>query len=368
MTSVVFNLISAISNLQFSVWVLVGFHLFILAVLALDLGFFRRRPHAPTTKEAALWSAVWIALALLFALGIWRLWPLAACEAPDESRAKAVEFLTGYLVELSLSVDNLFVFLVIFRFFAVPEGLRHRVLVWGILGAVVMRAGFILAGSALLHFFAWMIYVFAALILFAAYKMLRSAEKPIDPSRNWVIRLARRFLPVLDSYESGRFWVRREGRWYATPLLLVLVVIESTDLVFATDSIPAIFGITRDPFIVYTSNIFAVIGLRSFYFLLANFLGAFRFLNAGLAAVLAFVGVKMILEEPLAPFLQSHGIDKKHLVLFSLGAIAVILAASVTASLLRGTTKETKLLGREGEAGTPAYPAEPHPSTRQHTP
>ncbi len=336
MTWAVFNLQSAISNLQFSVWVLVGFHIFILAVLALDLGFFQRRPHALTIKEAALWSAVWIGLALLFALGIWRLWPLGASENPEQAGEKSVEFLTGYLVELSLSVDNLFVFMVIFRFFAVPEPLRHRILVWGILGAVAMRGGCILAGTALLHFFDWIIYVFAVMILFAAYKLSQSGAKNVDPSRNWIIRVARRFLPVVDSYESGRFWVRREGRWHATPLPLVLLAIESTDLVFATDSIPAIFGITRDPLIVYTSNIFAVLGLRSFYFLLANFLGLFRYLNIGLAAVLAFVGIKMILEEPLAGFLQSHGIDKKHLILFSLGVISFILGVSVVVSLLIG--------------------------------
>jgi tellurite resistance protein TerC len=332
----VVNLQSAISNLQFSFWVLVAFHLFILAVLALDLEVLQRRPHALTTKEAAVWSAVWVAFALLFALGIWKLWPVWAPETPELAGEKSVEFLTGYLVELALSVDNLFVFLVIFRFFGVPEPLRHRVLVWGILGAVIMRAGFILAGSALLHLFGWMIYVFAALILFAAYKLLRSADRNIDPSRNWIIRLARRFFPVVDSYESGRFWMRHEGRWHATPLPLVLLAIESTDLVFATDSIPAIFGITRDPFIVYTSNIFAVLGLRSFYFLLAGFLGMFRYLNAGLAAILAFVGLKMILEEPLAPFLQAHGIGQKAMVIFSLAAICLILGVSVAASVLVG--------------------------------
>jgi tellurite resistance protein TerC len=317
-------------------YVLAGFHVFVALMLSLDLGVFQRKAHKVSFKEAAVWSGVWVGLALAFALGIRFFWHLWEPGGADLGPQKSLEFVTGYLVEQSLSVDNLFVFLVIFRYFGVPEHLRHRILFWGILGAVVMRATFILVGAALLQHFHWAMYVFGAFLIYTGYKLLRSIEEEIDPGKNLLLRAARRILPLVDDYDSPRFWVRRAGRWHATPLPLVLLVIESTDVVFAIDSIPAVFGITRDTFIVYTSNIFAILGLRSLYFLLANFLGMFRYLNVGLAFVLAFVGVKMLAEEPLQGFLESHGIGKGETILLSLGVIAAILGVAVAASLLAG--------------------------------
>jgi tellurite resistance protein TerC len=318
------------------IWVLVGFHVVIVLMLALDLGIFQRTPHTAGPREAAAWTVVWVALALGFAVGIWRFWHVWNPDQADLGHAKAIEFVTGYLVEQSLSVDNLFVFLVIFRYFGVPEALRHRVLFWGILGAVLMRASFIAAGAALLHFFHWTMYLFGAFLIYTGYKLYHSVEEEIDPGRNPVLRLARRFLPIVNEYDTPRFWVRRAGRWHATPLPLVLLVVETTDVVFALDSIPAVFGITRDPFIVYTSNIFAILGLRSLYFLLANLLGMFRYLNVGLAFVMAFVGLKMIVEEPLAPYLEAHGFGQTTRILVSLGVIAAILTTAVVASLVAG--------------------------------
>lgn len=316
--------------------ILVGFHIFILCMLALDLGFFQRHTHTVTMKKAALWSAVWIGLALLFAVGIWQFWHLWMPDQTESGADKAMEFLTGYLIEKSLSVDNLFVFLVIFRYFAVPKHLQHRVLSWGIIGALVMRAALILIGSALLTWFSWMIYVFGVFLIYTAYRLATSVEQEIDPGRNPLLRLARRLFPVIDNYDTPHFWVKREGRWHATPLPLVLLVVESTDVLFAVDSIPAIFGVTRDVFIVYTSNVFAILGLRALYFLLAGFLGMFRYLSVGLALVLAFVGIKMIVEEPLHPYFEAHGIGTRGTILFSLSVIALILTGSVIASLLSG--------------------------------
>jgi tellurite resistance protein TerC len=316
--------------------ILVAFHIFVLFMIALDLGVFQRRPHAVSIKEAAFWSAIWIALAMLFAIGIWKYWGLWRPESPQKGSEKAIEFITGYVIEKSLSVDNLFVFLVIFRYFGVPDVLQPRVLQWGVIGALVMRAILIVLGAALLSAFHWMIYVFGAFLLYTAYKLFRSVEQEIDPGRNPVLRLVRRFLPLVDSYDSERFWVKREGRWHATPLPLVLLVVETTDVVFAVDSIPAIFGVTRDIFVVYTSNIFAIMGLRALYFLLANFLGMFRYLSIGLAMVLAFVGVKMIAEEPLRPYLESWGVGNGTVIAVSLGVIAVILTVSVVISVLAG--------------------------------
>ena len=312
------------------------FHVVIVVMLALDLGVFQKRAHVVSLREAVAWSIVWIALSLAFAAGIWRYWgdwhPDEASKGPD----RAIEFLTGYLIEKSLSVDNLFVFLVIFRYFAVPPKYQHRVLAWGIIGALVLRAGMIVAGAVLLAWFHWMIYVFGVFLLYTAYKLARTSEEEIDPSRNRVLRLLRRVFPVVEDYDEPHFWLRRNGRLCVTPLLVVLVVIESTDVVFALDSIPAIFAVTRDPFIVYTSNIFAILGLRALFFLLAGFLGMFRYLHFGLAAVLGFVGVKMLVEEPLRPTFEAYGIGDRQLILISLGVIAIILGAAVVASLLAG--------------------------------
>jgi tellurite resistance protein TerC len=318
------------------IWVLVGFHVFIVGMLALDLGVFQRQAHVVSVREAAVWSLLWIILALLFALGIWLLWDRWDFGRPGRGADKAVEFLTGYLVEKALSVDNLFVFLVIFRYFGVPARLQPRILAWGILGALVLRASLIVIGAALLVLFHWMLYVFAVFLIYTGIRLGRSVEEEIDPGRNWLVRLARRFVPLVDGYETQRFWVRHEGRWHATPLPLVLLVVESTDILFALDSIPAIFGITRDPFIVYTSNIFAILGLRALYFLLAGVLGMFRYLNVGLALVLVFVGLKMLAEELCMPFLEARGIGQRHVIVFSLAVIAGILAVAVLASVVAG--------------------------------
>jgi tellurite resistance protein TerC len=294
-------------------------------------------------------------------VGIWQFWPVWFPGRPEQGPQKAVEFVTGYLVEKALSVDNLFVFLVIFRYFGVPPQLQHKVLYWGILGALIMRATLILVGGALLAAFHWMIYVFGVFLIYTAYHLMRSVEEEIDPGRNPLLRLARRFLPILDNYESTHFWVRRGGRWHATPLPLVLLVVESTDGVFALDSIPAIFGITRDTFIVYTSNIFAVLGLRALYFLLAGVLGMFRYLNVGLALVLAFVGVKMLVEDALKPYLESIDLDERHVMLLSLAVIAAILGASVAASIIAGPKEP---LEHPPEEVALKEPAQSPPETR----
>jgi tellurite resistance protein TerC len=347
------------------VLILAGFHAFIIFMLALDLGVFRRKAQTVSTKEAAGWSIVWVCLAVTFAfVGVRNFWHWWDPQNPNEGPAKALEFVTGYLVEFSLSVDNLFVFLVIFRYFAVPDHLRHRVLFWGIVGAVLLRAGFILFGAALLHLFHGIIYVFAGILLWTAYRLARSTDAEIDPGKNPVLRLARRLLPVVNDYDSPTFWVRREGRWYATPLPLVLLVVETTDVVFAFDSIPAIFGITRDAFIVYTSNIFAILGLRSLYFLLAGFLGMFRYLKIGLSAVLGFVGLKMLTEEMLEPVLAGWGIGPTQKILFSLGVIVAILGVTIIVSILAGpknppehAPKAATKIPPGAPATTPSVPA-----------
>lgn len=330
--------------------ILLGFHVFIILMIALDLGVFRRKSHIVSLREAGIWSIVWVTLAGLFAAGIanfWDLWePGQASKGPE----KAVEFITGYLVEQSLSVDNLFVFLVIFRYFGVPEQFRHRILVWGILGAVLMRAAFIVAGAAILNQFHWMNHVFAAFLIYTGYKLAFAVEEEVDPGRNILLRLARRVVPVIHNYESQRFWIKRDGRWHATPLPLVLLVVESTDVLFALDSVPAIFGITHDPFIVYTSNIFAIIGLRSLFFLLAGFLGKFQYLNLGLSAVMTFVGAKMFLEEVFRAKLEEWGFGQTTLVLLSLGVIALILGVTVAASFLTSAARNTE---PEAAAATP---------------
>ena len=320
--------------------ILVGFHAVILLVLAVDLGIFSRKVHVVTTKEAAIWSVVWIALALAFGLiGVRHFWDWWDPQNPDLGPARSLEFITGYLVEFSLSVDNLFVFLVIFRYFAVPEALRHRVLVYGIVGAILLRAVFILLGAALMHWFDRVLYIFAVILLWTAYKLVRSGDEEVDPGKNPVLRMARRVLRVVDHYESPTFWVRQDGRWHATPLLLVLLVVETTDIMFAFDSIPAIFGITQDAFVVYTSNILAVMGLRSLFFLLANVLGLFRYLKFGLSGVLGFVGVKMLLEKSLEPTLEAWGIGKPERILISLGVIVAILSVAIIASLWAGSSE-----------------------------
>ena len=296
-----------------SPWLLwTGFTLFVLAMLALDLGVFHRRAHAVSLREAAAWSAVWVALALLFNAGVWHV----------RGGGPALEFLTGYLIEKSLSVDNLFVFAMLFSAFAVPAELQHRVLFWGILGALVMRAAFILAGTALLAAFHWVVYLFGAFLVFTGVKMYLLRNHRADVLDSRLLRWLRRHVPVTEGYRGGRFFVREGSRRLATPLFLVLVLVEATDLVFAVDSIPAIFAVTSDPFLVYSSNVFAILGLRSLYFLLAGVLDRFVYLKVGLAAVLVFVGGKMLLVDVV-----------KVPATLSLAVVASILAGSVVASL-----------------------------------
>jgi tellurite resistance protein TerC len=289
-----------------------GFLALVLAVLALDLGVFHRNAHEVTLREAAAWSAVWMGLALGF----------NALVAHWFGAERGLEFLTGYLIEKALAVDNIFVFYAIFAYFAVPAALQHRVLFWGVLGAIVMRAVFIGLGAALLAKFHWILYVFGAILVFTAVKLLRMGDEGFHPEHNRVYRLFRRVLPAVSEYHGSRFTVVRDGRRYATPLLVVLVLIEWTDLVFAVDSIPAIFAVTSDPFIVFTSNIFAILGLRSLFFLLAGVIGRFHLLKPALAAVLAFVGAKMLLldvvEIPIG---------------VSLATVAGLIALGVAASL-----------------------------------
>jgi len=292
-------------------WVI--FNVFVLGVLALDLLVLHRKAHAVSLREALAWSSVWVSLALLFAVGVYVV----------RGEEKALEFLTGYVIEWSLSVDNLFVFLVIFSYFAVPPLYQHRVLFWGILGALVLRAIFIGTGTALLANFHWMIYVFGGFLVFTGIKLLFAGEEKIEPEKNPAVRLVRRFIKVTPDYEGQRFFIRKDGRLWATPLLLVLVVVETTDVIFAVDSIPAIFGITLDPFIVYTSNVFAILGLRALFFLLAGVMDMFRYLKIGLSVVLCFVGAKMM----LADFYKIP-------IGVSLGVVAGILGISILASFL----------------------------------
>jgi tellurite resistance protein TerC len=291
----------------------IGFTVFVLSLLALDLGVFHRKAHEVRTKEALIWSVVWISLALLFNLGVY-LW-----FGPE----RGLEFLTGFLIEKALAVDNIFVFVVLFSYFAVPAALQHKVLFWGIIGALIMRAVFIVIGGVLLQKFHWVMYVFGALLLLTGIKLLLQKDSEIHPERNPLFLFFMRFMPTAPDYRGARFFVRQSGRWYATPLFIVLMAVEVTDLVFAIDSIPAIFAVTSDPFIVYTSNIFAILGLRSLYFLLAGIIHQFHYLKTGLAFVLAFVGVKMIIVD-----LYKVPIG------LSLTVIAILIGGAITASLL----------------------------------
>jgi tellurite resistance protein TerC len=310
-----------------SLWI--GFNLFVLLLLALDLGLFHRRSHVVSIREATVWSVVWVALALLFAGGL----RLTMGPTP------ALEFLTGYLIEKSLSVDNLFIFALLFGYFGVPAAYQHRVLFWGILGALATRAAFILAGSTLLAQFHWMIYVFGGFLVLTGIRMGLVGEIEVHPEKNPLLRLARRVLPTTDGFREGRFFARENGRWAVTPLFLVLLLVESTDVVFAVDSIPAIFAVTLDPFIVYTSNVFAILGLRSLYFVLAGAMRSLPHLKLGLAAVLVFVGAKMVLADV---YKVPIGI--------SLAVVATLIGASVAASLWRRPASGVEALP-PGKAG-----------------
>jgi tellurite resistance protein TerC len=316
---------------QFGIWQTVLFNLFILAMLALDLGVLNRRARAMSSRGALLWTCIWVSMAFAFGGGLF--WKCG-------SRV-GQEFIAGYLIEWSLSVDNIFVFVLIFSFFKVARHYQHRVLFWGILSALVLRGFMILAGAALIHRFGWIIFVFGLFLIVTGIRMGLHKESSLDPGDTWVVRLARRLLPVTDGYRDHHFVVREAGHWAVTPLFLVLLVIETTDVVFALDSIPAIFAVTRDPFIVYTSNVFAILGLRSLYFLLANVMDMFRYLKFGISVVLVFVGIKMLLSE--SRWALSTPV--------ALGVIAAVLGMSVALSILatRIEDKRARLKSSETE-------------------
>ncbi|MGA2004460.1 MAG: TerC family protein [Terriglobales bacterium] len=298
-------------------WIL--FNLFVVAALALDLGVLNRRAHVIGLREALGWSAAWIALAASFAVVVcfWH------------GRAEALQFVTGYVIELTLSVDNLFIFLVIFRYFNVPGEHQHKVLFWGVLGALVMRGLFIAAGVGLIQRFAWITYAFGALLIYSGVKLLRPGNQEIHPGKNPVLRLFRRVLPVTNEYAGGQFFTRR-GALYATPLFVVLLVVETSDILIAVDSIPAVLAITLNAFIVYTSNVFAILGLRSMYFALAEMMERFHYLHYGLSVVLIFIGLKMI---------GSHYIEVP--TEWALGIVLLVLGTSIVVSLAKPQKKLT---------------------------
>jgi tellurite resistance protein TerC len=297
-----------------STWLWIGFSVFILLMLSLDLGLLNRKAHTIKYREAAIWSAIWVTLASMF----------AALVFYYQGSTRGLEFVTGYLIELSLSVDNLFVFLLIFSYFKVPAKYQHRVLFWGVMGALVMRLTMIFVGAALINRFHWIIYIFGAFLVYTGIKMFRQEELDIKPDENPVVRLITRYMPITHHYEEQRFFTRVNGKLTGTLLLLVLVIVEVTDLVFAVDSIPAIFAITTNTFIVYTSNVFAILGLRSMYFLLAGVVEKFQYLKMGLAIVLTFIGLKMLV---LAVGLHIP-------IWISLVFVAVVLLSSVAASII----------------------------------
>jgi tellurite resistance protein TerC len=304
-----------------SAYLWVGFIVFVLLMLALDLGVFHRKTHAIGVKEALGWSAVWISLALGFNLGLY----LAFGEKV------AIEFLTGYLIEKSLSIDNIFVFVIVFSSLSVPLAYQHRVLFWGILGALGLRAVMIFAGTAMLSRFHWLIYVFGAFLILTGIKLFLTRNQEEDPQSSWLMKNARRFIPSTHQFDGDKFFTIEKGKHVATPLFMALILVEVTDVIFAVDSIPAIFAVTLDPFIVFTSNIFAIMGLRSLFFLLANLVDKFAYLKVGLSGVLIFVGAKMSL-------VDVYKISS----LVSLSVIALLLGSSIVASLIHAKRLESK--------------------------
>ncbi|MEW5928773.1 MAG: TerC family protein [Gemmatimonadota bacterium] len=308
-----------------SIWPWVGFNALVLVLLAIDLGVFNRTAHVVSVKEAGRWSAITVTLALAFGGAMF------AGVLPVENvggRQDALEFITGYLIELALSVDNIFVFVLIFSYFKVPPKYQHRVLFWGVLGALVMRGTMIAAGAFLIERFHWIIYVFGAFLVFTGIRMARQEEEDIEPEANPALRLVRRFIPITGHYDGQKFFTQEKFgnrvRRAATPLFVVLVLVETTDLIFALDSIPAIFAVTRDPFLVYTSNVFAILALRSMYFVLAGVIEKFHYLKLGLSVVLVFIGAKMLVT----------AVDVHIPIGLSLGVVAFVLASSVAASLM----------------------------------
>lgn len=321
-----------------NIWLWIGFTVFVLAMLAFDLGVFHRKAHTVSLKEAVTWSVVWIGLAMVFNAGLYFL------AGPEE----ALQFFTGYLIEKSLSVDNIFIFVLLFSYFSVPAAYQHRVLFWGILGALVMRGVLIGVGAVLLEQFHWIIYIFGAFLIFTGIRMGLQRETEVHPEKNPLLKLVRKVIPVTDDYVRDHFFTRKMGVLMATPLLLVLVIIEGTDLVFALDSIPAIFAVTNDPFIVYTSNVFAILGLRSLYFVFANIIHKFYYLKLGLAVILTFVGIKMLVA------------DLYHIPTWaSLVFIALVLGGAVIASIVRAR--------RHPELDVPSHEERPEDVTVEST-
>ena len=307
-------LLASMNPIVSSTWLWVSFALFILIMLILDLGLLNRKAHRIRYREAATWSAVWVTLAMTFAgLVFWY-----------QGTTRGLEFVTGYLIELSLSVDNLFVFLLIFSYFKVPAKYQHRVLFWGVLGALVMRLTMIFVGAALIHRFQWIIYIFGAFLVYTGIKMFRQEDLDVKPEDNPFVRFVTRHIPITRHYDEQKFFTNVNGRLTGTLLLLVLIIVEITDLIFAVDSIPAIFAITTNTFIVYTSNVFAILGLRSMYFLLAGVIEKFQYLKMGLAVVLTFIGVKMLVV----------ALDVHIPIWASLAFVATVLLSAVVASLL----------------------------------
>ena len=301
----------------------IAFTILILSLLALDLGFFNRKAHIIRLKEALLWTSFWVSLGLLFGVGIYYFY----------GHNKAMEYFAGYLIEYSLSVDNLFVFLLIFRYFRVPHKLEHKALFWGILMALITRAIFIFAGVVLINKFHWIIYIFGAFLIFTAVRMALGKEYEVHPGKNIMIKMLRFLMPVTRNYEEGRFFIVKRGIRFATPLFAVILALETTDIIFAVDSIPAVLAITNDPFIIYTSNVFAILGLRSLFFAISGIMRIFHYLHYGLVAVLSFVGVKMIISD-----------FYKIPINISLGVIASFLAVSIIASLVWPQSPEETIL------------------------
>ena len=304
-------------------WFYALFTLFVLFMLALDLGVFNRKAHAVTLKEASVWSVVWVTLAMIFCF-IFYQYSLAKF-GPDIAQTSALEFLTGYVIEYSLSIDNIFVFVLVFSYFGIPAKYKHRVLFYGILGALIFRAVFIALGSALMQFH-WVIYIFGGFLIITGIKMLFSGKEEIDPDKNLLIKLFKRIMPVYHEITDKSFFKTIGGIRHATPLFIALLFLEATDIVFAVDSVPAIFGITKEPLIVFTSNIFAILGLRSMYFMLAGVIDKFHLIQYGLAVVLVFVGLKMVW--------LNNAFDGKFPIVWSLGIIVGVITISVVASLL----------------------------------
>ncbi|HET7201855.1 MAG TPA: TerC family protein [Steroidobacteraceae bacterium] len=326
-------------------WFYAGFTAFVLVVLALDLGVFHREAHEVGAREAAVWSGVWVVLALAFNYLFYRymLWhfpqvpDLAGMDHAELARDSGLEFLAGYVVEKALAVDNVFVFVAVFSYFAVPPRLQHRVLFFGILGALVFRALFISLGAVLMQYH-WIVVLFGAFLILTGIKILFLPEKPIEPERNPIVRLVRRFVPIWPSIEGDRFWIRRDGVLYATPLLVALVFIEFSDIIFAIDSVPAIFALTNEPLIVFTSNIFAILGLRAMYFLLASAVRYFQYLKYGLGVILVFVGLKMVW--------LNQAFGGKFPITWSLGIIATLLAVSMLVSVAARRDGRAEISGR----------------------